>query len=248
MPPRLFSSVRLPRGRFPIDLALDDRAAQHVRVLRLERGDAITLFDGDLTKSEGEASGIIKLIDKRSVVVEMSVWRNVSRESPLDVALMQALAVGDKMDFTLQKAVELGATAFHPIRTARATLKLDSERAAKRHTHWEGIAIAACEQCGRNRLPQVAPIRDFAEALAVPRTKAILSPSATMSLAAWTQANANQPLAIFVGPEGGFTDAEVQQAERAGATAITLGPRVLRTETAGVAALALMQATAGDLG
>ncbi|MBC7624551.1 MAG: RsmE family RNA methyltransferase, partial [Aeromicrobium sp.] len=136
MPPRFYSSIKLPRAHFPKSQALDDAAAQHVRVLRLAVGDAVTLFDGDPNKSVGEAAAIIKLIDKNSVVVEISAWRSRSAESSLDISLMQALAVGDKMDLIVQKAVELGVTEIVPLRTARATLKLDAERAEKRVAHW----------------------------------------------------------------------------------------------------------------
>jgi 16S rRNA (uracil1498-N3)-methyltransferase len=255
MPPRFFSAIKLPRAHFPKTQALDGAAAQHVRVLRLAAGDEVTLFDSDPDKSEGEATAFIKSIDKKSVVVEISAWRNRSAESALNVALIQALAVGDKMDLIVQKAVELGATEIVPLRAARATLKLDAERAGKRVAHWNAVAVSACEQCGRNRVPLVTEIRSLDAALdaalaasgVANRRVAILHPEGGVSLASWASAGQGAPLAILVGPEGGFTDAEIAQAVALGATKVTFGPRVLRTETAGLAALAALQAVLGDL-
>ncbi len=252
MPPRFFSSTQLPRRDFPLSFALDERVAQHVRVLRLAVGDTITLFDGQTAPLDGEAAAVITAIDKKKVVAEILAWQNRSAESSLDVALMQALAVGDKMDLIVQKAVELGVREVVPLRTERSTLKLDAERAQKRVAHWNGVAIAACEQCGRNRVPEVTSIRSLDEALAAntvtTRRVALLHPQGGVALNPWANANQGHPLAIVVGPEGGFTEAEIMQALALGATLVTLGPRVLRTETAGLAALAALQAVIGDLG
>ena len=251
MPPRFYSTIKLPRAHFPKSQALDDAAAQHVRVLRLAVGDAVTLFDGDPNKSVGEAAAIIKLIDKNSVVVEISAWRSRSAESSLDISLMQALALGDKMDLIVQKAVELGATEVVPLRAARATVKLDADRAEKRVLHWNAVAVSACEQCGRNRVPSVTDIRSLDSAvtqgLTHGRRLAILHPNGGESLISWAAQTPGAPLALLVGPEGGFTDQEIAQAVSLGATKVTFGPRVLRTETAGLAALAALQAVLGDL-
>lgn len=251
MPPRFYSTIKLPRAHFPKSQALDDAAAQHVRVLRLAVGDAVTLFDGDPNKSVGEAAAIIKLIDKKSVVVEISVWRSRSAESSLDISLMQALALGDKMDLIVQKAVELGATEVVPLRAARATVKLDADRAEKRVLHWNAVAVSACEQCGRNRVPSVTDIRSLDSAvtqgLTQGRRLAILHPDGGESLTSWAAQTPDAPLALLVGPEGGFTDQEIAQAVSLGVTKVTFGPRVLRTETAGLAALAALQAVLGDL-
>lgn len=251
MPPRFYSTIKLPRAHFPKSQALDDAAAQHVRVLRLAVGDAVTLFDGDPNKSVGEAAAIIKLIDKNSVVVEISAWRSRSAESSLDISLMQALALGDKMDLIVQKAVELGATEVVPLRAARATVKLDADRAEKRVLHWNAVAVSACEQCGRNRVPSVTDIRSLdsavTQSLIQGRRLAILHPNGGESLISWAAQTPDAPLALLVGPEGGFTDQEIAQAVSLGATKVTFGPRVLRTETAGLAALAALQAVLGDL-
>jgi 16S rRNA (uracil1498-N3)-methyltransferase len=250
MPPRFYCQTKLPRQHFPTTIALDDASAGHVRVLRLREGDAITLFNGDALH-EGEATAFIKIIDKRSVSVEVSAWRKISRESPLNITLIQSLATGDKMDLIIQKAVELGVSAIVPIRAQRSTLKLDAERAEKRVTHWQGVAIAACEQCGRNVVPMVSPIQSFDESLAMAGVLGILHPevhaNAGVSLSAWALKHPKTPLSIMVGPEGGFTDIEIAAAVNKGAALITLGTRVLRTETAGLAAISILQAAMGDL-
>jgi 16S rRNA (uracil1498-N3)-methyltransferase len=263
MPPRFFSSAPLPRANFPAIYTLDAAAAQHVRVRRLSVGDALTLFDGAAGEPRGEAAAVITAIDKKSVAVEISMWRTRSAESPIDVSLIQALAVGDKMDLIVQKAVELGAAEIVPLRAARATLKLDAERAEKRVAHWNAVAISACEQCGRNRVPSVSDVQSLASALTRSgeqgRRTAILHPQGGISLSSWAAQAAQGtqvaqvaqapgvPLALLIGPEGGFTDQEIDQAIAQGATKVTFGPRVLRTETAGLAALAAIQAILGDL-
>ncbi len=249
MPPRFFCSSPLPHPHLPQIITLDDDGTRHVQVLRLAVGDTITLFDG---VQPGEATANIQAIGKRAVTVEITAWHNISRESPLDIALLQALATGDKMDLIIQKAVELGVTEVLPFRASRSTLKLDAERAGKRVAHWRGVAVAACEQCGRNVVPGIADIITFDESLLSTSCLGILHPESSvdkgLSLFAWGQAQAGKPLGIMVGPEGGFTDAEIAAALAKGATLVTLGPRVLRTETAGLAAIAILQSTLGDLG
>lgn len=247
MLPRFYSPASLPRANLPALLVLDEAAAQHVRVRRLVVGDALTLFDGATDAGLGEAHAVLKQVDKRQVLVEITGWQTGSAESPLDVALMQALAVGDKMDLVIQKAVELGACEVIPMRTTRATLKLDGERAEKRVAHWQAVAVSASEQCGRNRVPVVSSLQSFDDVLANPRRKAILHPAGGQSLVDWVQANRGEALAFLVGPEGGFTEEELARARIAGAVLVTFGPRVLRTETAGLAALAAANAIAGDL-
>lgn len=243
MSPRFYAAEPLPRhGSFPQHVTLGDAVAAHVRVLRLAIGDTVTLFDGQ----GGEFSGVIENLGKREVTVMLAKHYAIERESPLALTLVQALATGDKMDLIVQKAVELGVTAIQPVVTMRATVKLSGERAEKKVEHWRGVAIAACEQCGRNRIPSVAPIRDFAQWLTEPfdGTRAVLHPEGGRSL---TQLAASPPLALLIGPEGGFDDHELALARRHGTLLATLGTRVLRTETAGLAALAAMQVISGDL-
>ena len=250
MPPRFFSATQLPRHALPARVTLSDDAAQHVRVLHLAVGDVITLFDGGA--DEGEAAACIVSLGKKTVEVDVSAWLARSAESLLPITLMQALAVGDKMDLIVQKAVELGAAQIVPLRSMRSTLKLDGERAEKRVVHWNGVAVAACEQCGRNRVPTVTQVRGLEQALTMSSSAklaaALLHPEGGVPLGRWAAAHKGAPLAILVGPEGGFTEQEIAQAVTLGATLVTFGPRVLRTETAGLAALAALQATLGDLG
>ncbi len=250
MPPRFFSATPLPRHALPARFTLSEDAAQHVRVLRLAVGDVITLFDGGA--DEGEATAGIVSLGKKTVEVEVSAWVARSVESALHITLMQALAVGDKMDLIVQKAVELGAGQIVPLRSTRSTLKLDGERAEKRVAHWNGVAVAACEQCGRNRVPNVTQVCGLEQAMSMSSpanlAAALLHPEGGVPLARWAAAHKGAPLAILVGPEGGFTEQEIAQAVALGATLVTFGPRVLRTETAGLAALAALQATLGDLG
>ncbi len=245
MPPRFFSPEALPReGAFPRHVTLGEEVAGHLRVLRMATGDAVRVFDGN----GGEFAGVIESIGKREAHLLLAKHDPVERESPLAVTLVQSLATGDKMDWVVQKAVELGVTAIQPVDSARATVRLSAERAAKRLEHWRGIVIAACEQCGRNRLPKVREVGDFSTWLSRPGegTRLLLHPGGGESLLALA-ASKPGPLTLLVGPEGGFDDGEVALAQRRGALLATLGPRVLRTETAGIAALAALQAQAGDL-
>ena len=250
MPPRFFSAIPLPRHALPASFTLSGDAARHVRVLRLAVGDAITLFDGGA--DEGEAAACIVSLGKKTVEVNVSRWAARSVESSLHISLIQALAVGDKMDLIVQKAVELGAGRIVPLRATRSTLKLDGERAEKRVAHWNGVAIAACEQCGRNRVPEVTQVCGLEEALGLSSpaklAAALLHPEGGVPLGRWAAAHKGAALAILVGPEGGFTEQEIAQALALGATLVTFGPRILRTETAGLAALAALQTTLGDLG
>jgi 16S rRNA (uracil1498-N3)-methyltransferase len=238
--PRFFVASPIPPAPPPRPIALDARASAHVRVLRLNAGDSITLFDG----AGGEWQAQIDAVGKRDVDVTLLRHDAIERESPLAITLVQALATGDKMDWIMQKATELGVHAIQPVQTQRATAKLNADRAEKRAEHWQGVAVAACEQCGRNRIPSIHRVMDFSDWLAAPfaGSRLLLQPGApglaTMS--------ADQHTAIIIGPEGGFTEDEIHAAERAGAAAVSFGPRVMRTETAGLAMLAAMQAIAGD--
>jgi 16S rRNA (uracil1498-N3)-methyltransferase len=237
--------------------ALDEVSAQHARVLRLSAGDAVTLFSGQDWEAGWEARATIRDIDKKRVTVDITGFVEVSRESPLDITLVQALAVADKMDWIVQKATELGVTEIVPVRAMRSTLKLDGERAEKRVAHWQQIAVAACEQCGRNRVPSVLPIqampedpismRRLGQSPSETRQFAVLDPTAEISLLRWAEAHHGQPLGLIIGPEGGLDELEIQRLTQAGATRARFGPRVMRTETAGIAAIAAINAVLGDL-
>lgn len=212
----------------------------HLRVLRLRENEVVTLFDG----AGGEFDARIMSVGKREVIVELHAHHAIERESSLEITLVQALATGDKMDWIIQKATELGVTAIQPVQTHRATAKLNAERAEKRAMHWQGVVTAACEQCGRNRLPKVYGVTDFAAWLKrpSPQPRVMLHPDAARG--AWGLVQA--PVAIIIGPEGGFAQDEIFDAERAGVTLASFGVRVLRTETAGLAAITALQAVAGE--
>jgi 16S rRNA (uracil1498-N3)-methyltransferase len=235
-------------------LALPAQAAQHVaRVLRLAPGDALTLFDG----RGGEFPATVEAVSGGAVRVATGAPRGIERESPLRITLLQALARGEKMDWVVQKATELGVARLLPVACERSVVQLEGGRADKRLAHWRGVVVAACEQCGRNQLPPVLPPAGLDAACAavadVP-LRLLLAPGAARTLAAAARAAAAPgqtwpgEVALLVGPEGGLTETEAGLARRAGFEAVALGPRVLRTETAALAALALLQGLAGDLG
>jgi 16S rRNA (uracil1498-N3)-methyltransferase len=210
----------------------------------MQAGDPVILFDG----CGGEFHARLDEISRRRVRVTIHRHEDTERESPLAITLVQALATSDKMDFIVQKAVELGAAAVQPIVTERATLKLSGERAEKRTAHWQAIARAACEQCGRNRVPDIGELLTLAQWLALPTPgiRLMLHPSADQALASALQRCPDGPLSILIGPEGGFSERESALAAANQILPVRLGPRVLRTETAGLAALAALNAAAGD--
>lgn len=228
-------------------LALPAAAAHHLaRVLRVAIGDHITLFDG----SGAEFTATVSRIDRDGVVAKAVAGAVVDRESPLRCTLAQAVSSGERMDYTLQKAVELGVAALQPLFSERSVVQLDPPRAQKRHAHWQQVAIAACEQCGRNLVPAVAaPLRFVEWVAALPEPSAgelrlMLSPRADQRLA--DLARPTSGVTLLAGPEGGFSPVEIDQALAHGFAAVRLGPRVLRTETAALAALAAMQVIWGD--
>lgn len=203
----------------------------------------MVLFDG----RGGEYPARIERIERDRVLAELGAWQEVERESPLAITLVQALQAGDKMDFTIQKAVELGVRDIVPVDSRRSVLKLAGERAAKRVAHWQGVVASACEQCGRNQVPLVAPLEKLENWLARPAASGVvrlmLAPDAEQTLVALPPARQVQ---LLIGAEGGLDPQEEIAAKQAGFQAVRLGPRVLRTETAGLAALAAMQALWGD--
>lgn len=239
--PRFFVSAPLATGA---TLVLPDSAAQHaVRVLRLRVGAGVTLFNGE----GGEYAALLSVIDKRRVEVEIGAHQSIERESPLAVTLVQALSSGERMDVTLQKAVELGVQCVVPVMSERSVVRLQGARADKRQARWQQVVISACEQCGRNRIPDVRSLIPLTVFLSAPRPAAlrwVLLPEAEKSLRELPRPE--QPVEILVGPEGGFSEIEVARAQAANFLPIRLGPRVLRTETAAPALLAAVQALWGD--
>jgi len=227
------------------ELALPENAAAHlVRVLRLGVGDACVLFNGD---GHDYAARIVAST-KRELRVAIDASEPVSRESPLKLVLLQGVARGEKMDLILQKATELGAFAFHPLWSQRSEVKLDEARTEKRLAHWRSVVSSACEQSGRAFVPEVTAPASLAAALsALPAggSRLILDPEGEFSFGT-LQVDAAQPVYLAIGPEGGWSDLDRTQLRAASFGGLKLGPRILRTETAGLAAIAALQAAFGD--
>lgn len=220
-------------------------AANHIaRVLRLRPKDTVVLFDG----RGGEFEATLAEMQGAKVFADVGEHRPRERESNLDITLLQGIARGDRMDVIVQKATELGVTRIVPVITERSVVKLAPHTAHKKHAHWLAIAIAACEQCGRNRLPQIAQPQAISDATAddsiAGARRIMLVPGAEKTLAS-VATNAT-PMALLIGPEGGLTSVESDIALRASFTGCRIGPRILRTETASLAAIAALQAVAGD--
>lgn len=224
-------------------IALPDNIVRHLNVLRVRPNENITLFDG---KGKAHAAQLT-VLEKRRAEAEILREDTTDNESPLNITLIQSISSGERMDFTLQKSVELGVTAIQPVISERCIVRLDGERAAKRLARWQEIVISACEQSGRNTVPPVLPIIGYREALdKMPSesTKLIMSINRARKLA--DIRHPSGAIVFMVGPEGGWTEQEEQQAFEAGFQAVTLGKRILRTETAPLAALAAMQTLWGD--
>ena len=222
----------------------EDAAAHLVRVLRLREGDACVLFNGDGHDYDAR----IVATGKRGTEVEVLAARVVCNESPLRITLLQGMARGEKMDWVLQKATELGVARILPVNSERSEVKLDAQRADKRLAHWREVVIAACEQSGRAHLPEVAAPQPLPAAAAMRDGRGfILDPFAGASLSRLPDATL-QACTIAIGPEGGWSPRDREQLVAAGFEGLRLGPRVLRTETAGLAAIAALQARFGDLG
>lgn len=240
--PRFYCSQPLAVGS---QLVLPDNVAHHIQVLRLAQGTTITLFNGD----GGEYAATLSAIEKKRVSVEVKTHIARDAELPYAITLAQALPESSKMDWIIEKAVELGAAAIQPLSAQRCVMRLSGERADKKMAHWQGIIIAASEQSGRNRLAQLNAPTDCNSWIGRQdlHRRILLSPRAEQSLADWARHHPPQALTLMVGPEGGFTAAEEDLAIAQGALALSMGPRVLRTETAGLAALATLNAIWGGM-
>ncbi len=246
--PRIYTPQSLASGGA---IALDAAAARHVQVLRMQPGGELTLFNGQ----GGEFEAKVSLMGRSEVQVQVGAHHIFEREARVQVHLAISMPANERMDWLIEKATELGAASIQPLMSERSVLRLAGERAEKKAAHWQTAAIAACEHCGRNRVPTVfAPIsyqkwllaymesaQSATESIASSRTaKAILSLHPTAIRAAdWAKKQGDAPLLCLAGPEGGFSPAEGQAALDAGFTPITLGERILRSETAPLAALAL---------
>jgi 16S rRNA (uracil1498-N3)-methyltransferase len=239
MAPRFYFDAPLRAGSA---CTLPEDAAHHaIHVLRLRGGENITVFNG----RGGEFAARIASIQRLRISVDVLEHRAIERESPLCVTLVQGASAGDKMDSTLRKAVELGVAEVQPVLAARSVARPKGERAEGRRAHWQKIVIAACEQCGRNQIPQVHPLIALPDYRATSdAARILLSPRAALKLS--RAAEGSSAFVVAAGPEAGFTTEEEAALVSAGFVPASLGPRVLRTETAAVAALAALNALRGD--
>ncbi len=241
---RLFCETPLAVGKV---VALPDMPAHHARdVLRLVAGDEVTLLNG----LGGEYPARLTLVSRKLVEAEVLSCTMRDAESPFAITVAQSLATGDKMDWIVEKSVELGAANVVPVAAERSVLRLSAERATRRVAHWQAIARAACEQCGRNRLATVAPVVSLdaylAAATAAAGLKLMLSPVADVVFRDIPAPVHGTAIHLLIGPEAGLSDAEEFRVRAAGFEGITLGPRVMRTETAALAVLAAIHGRWGD--
>lgn len=246
-----------PRIYFPENLTinskiqLDENASNHVvRVLRLKVGETIILFNGkDNAGKIGEYVGKLIAIEKKNAVVLVEKFLERNSESPLKIHLLQGIARGEKMDLVIQKAVELGVNAITPIFTEFCNVKLPEDRLQKRLEHWQGVAQHAAEQSGRILVPQIYPAQNLAKELenASPNDFCLtLDPTATSKVNSIASELKNKTIKIFIGPEGGFSDHELNLFQQHNFHFVQLGPRILRTETAALVAITMLQAYLGD--
>lgn len=238
----------MPRFHCPVDLAtgleieLPAGAARHVQVLRMQPGEAITLFHGGAHGPGGEFDACITHMGRSSVRVQVGAHHATEREAPRAVHLLAGITANERMDWLVEKATELGVASITPLLAERSVLKLKGERAEKKLAHWQAVAVAACEQCGRNRVPPIHPAVDLADWLRTPQAEGT---RLLLSLRPGTQplrlaAPGHGALTFLSGPEGGLTSAEEDLALAHGFAPVTLGTRVLRAETAPLAALAAL--------
>ena len=243
--------MRLTRSHIDLELRVGDEidlpedvAAHLLRVLRLQANDPCVLFNGDGHDYDAR----IVAIGTRDARAQIVATRRIDNESPLRITLLQGIARGEKMDWILQKATELGVARIVPANSERSEVKLDAQRAEKRLAHWRGIVVAACEQSGRATLPVIDPPQALAQACAAREGRGfILDPFAEASLSSLRDATLRE-CTLAIGPEGGWSPRDREQLVAAGYEGLRLGPRVLRTETAGIAAISALQALCGDLG
>jgi len=240
--PRFYCPEALSIGA---TLALPDNVAHHVQVLRLGLGEHICLFNG----TGGEYIATITGIEKKRVTVEVKTFSPREVELPYALTLAQALPEASKMDWIIEKAVELGVAGIQPLSAQRCVVKLAAERAEKKLAHWQGIIVSAAEQSGRNRVPHLAELSDFSSWISQRdlHRRILLTPRAEQSLSDWARHHPSQAVTIMVGPEGGFSETEENSARSQGALALSMGSRILRTETAGLAAIAALNAIWGEM-
>jgi len=236
---RIYQPVTLEVG---ISTTLDKPSGKHlIKVLRLKNNDTFTLFNGDGNEYQAQLE-----ISGKSVCAHIVSCCQPGTESNLNIHLLQGISKGERMDFAIQKAVELGVTSITPVITERTVVNLKHERREKKQQHWQAIAVSACEQSGRNVIPEINNICNLTQTLTskIDGLKLLLDPLSKIPLAALSSCNSIQ---ILIGPEGGFSATEIEQAKSEGFTGIKFGPRILRTETAALAAITSVQLLWGDL-
>ena len=241
----------MPRFYIPQPLAvgqlvpLPDPVAHHIQVLRLAEGGLVTLFNGE----GGEYSATLTHIERRGATVEIKAHNPRDVELPFAITLAQALPEGTKMDWIIEKAIELGVSGFQPLAAQRCVVRLSAERAEKKMGHWRGIIESASEQSGRNRLAQLAPLQDYKQWITQQdmHRRIILTPRAQQSLPDWARHQGPQAVTLVIGPEGGLSEQEEEAALRHGALPLAMGPRILRTETAALAAVGALSAIWGGM-
>jgi 16S rRNA (uracil1498-N3)-methyltransferase len=244
--PRIYQSMTLSQGQ---EIQLDSQATVHVaKVLRLRQGDPIIVFNGQ----GGEYHGIIVRLEKRTAFIQLQSFCEPTLESSLDIVLAQGVSRGERMDYTIQKSVELGVRRIVPVITERTVVNLNAERQDKRVHHWQTVVHSACEQSGRNFVPPVDEVISLPHWLQAFSThtpgqgnKFVLNHRADHGVQA-LRVDRQQPIYILIGPEGGLAEHEVARAEVAGFMSVRLGPRILRTETAALAFVSVLQANWGD--
>ena len=226
-------------------ITLPDQVAHHAWVVRLLAGAALTLFNGD----GGEYAAELAELGKKSATARVIAFVPRECELAYEITLAQALPEAAKMDWIIEKAVELGVAAIQPLAAQRCVVRLSGERAEKRQAHWQAVIVAASEQSGRNRLARLSPLNNFSDWVAQrdSQPRILLSPRATEPLPDWARRQGPQAVTLLIGPEGGFTEQEEDAAVANGAIALSIGPRVLRTETAGIAAVAALNALWGGI-
>ena len=241
----------MPRFYIPTELQIGNRIdlpeplAHHCQVLRLNVGDMIQLFNG----SGGTYVASLVSIEKRRAQADVKAFDPAEIELPYAISLAQGLPEAGKMDWIIEKAVELGVAGIHPLQTQRSVTRLAGERADKRRAHWQGVIESASEQCGRNRVARLDSINEFKQWITQQdmHRRIVLCPRAEQSLADWAKHHPPQAVTLIVGPEGGFSDEEYRLAIERGAIPLSMGPRVLRCETAGLTAIAAINAHWGGM-
>ena len=237
--PRFYLEAPLRAGT---SVLLPEDSAHHaVHVLRIRTGDEVTLFNG----RGGEFAARIASIERLKVLVDLLEHRGVEREAPLRIVLVQGVSSGERMDFTVRKSVELGVAEIQPVLAESSVARPKGERAAARHAHWQKVAVSACEQCGRNRIPIVHPLINATDYRGGSGTRILLAPLSELRFSQAVK-NGGEAFTLAAGPEAGFSGQEERRFVDEGFVPARIGPRVLRTETAGLAALAALNALLGD--